>query len=211
MNHIQVIRYHRVDYWNIAPIDLDINTSGNIWPTVLWCVDSSIHYTLTINFLPNYSCCVILFIISIVIVVHCGSYLHRETICDSCLLGDWNKYITTHGTSISIVYLSSFFPCSNDCFYEYNIQDINLGQSTPYRMHYHMTPQTRNFWRNWGSLDFKRVDRQILILHYFLTSNMMSLLMWNFGWLDHPSIGCYTTFAQIERGTYIPPILGNFF
>ena len=32
MHHIQVIGYHVVDYWNIAPLELNFNTSGNIFP-----------------------------------------------------------------------------------------------------------------------------------------------------------------------------------
>ena len=112
----------------------------------------------------------------------------EEYMCDSCLLGDWKKCITTHGISFGF-----FFAV---CFYEFKIQDITVYKPAPYRLYSHMTPQTQKSWREWGSLGFKHVYRQILILHHFLTWTMMSLPMWGIVWFYCPKIGCYTSFSQ---------------
>ena len=81
---------------------------------------------------------------------------------------------------------------------EFKIQDIIMVKSTPYRLYSHVNPQTHKFWNNWGSLDFKHVDRHILILHHFLTSTQMSHPKWNVGWLYHHIILCHTSFSQGE-------------
>ena len=80
VNYLRFLGYHTVDYWSIVPLDLDFNTSRNIFPTIFWFVSSSITCTPIIQIWPNTIWFVVCFTLSILPVVHCGSYRPRENV-----------------------------------------------------------------------------------------------------------------------------------
>ena len=138
--------YHGVDYFNISPLGLDFNTSGNILPMIFWFVDSSIHYTLITLFSLEsvwFNTC---FTLDIVNVVHCSSIWQY---------GAHALWLTVRNVLHHMVLKSIFLFCILQQLYYYFLRqkiDINLGQPTLHKLYTHMPPQTPIF-NCWWSID----------------------------------------------------------
>ena len=152
MAHLIFLGCHIIDYWHIAPLDLDFNTSGNICPILFWFVAANITCALSIQSFWKTLWCGICFKLSLLLVFYFGSYWQRKKIWYTRLLGDWKQFINTYGISIHIIIILGFM--NRWFFYAFKIQNINMVKPTPRVLYPHITPQTHNFFHHWGSLDF---------------------------------------------------------
>ena len=192
MHHIIFIEYHILYCWNFVPLNLDFNTSGNICSMIFWFVDAGVYYTLITQKLPKALWCYICFKLAIVLVVNCSSSWQ----CDTHTL--W----VTQGNVLPYMVLTPVFL-----------------PPPPITMDVIITPKYKI--KIWGNLHrtncihiwlLKHTNFSSLRVTWFLTCRMSDpdpLIFsdfnydesptWNFGWLDHPIIGCYTSFSQVEK------------
>ena len=120
-----IIGYNIV-FLNIVSLNLDFNTSGKIWPKIFSIVDSSIYYTLIIQFLPKTLWCGMYFTFTVACVVHYISIWQRGKI----LSDNWEKCVTIHGIRISILSLLFLL-----LIYIFKIRYINTGKSIPHGLY----------------------------------------------------------------------------